>query len=549
MRLIIKDYLLQLKEKDELDLLICDILLQMGYIADNQPKTGNRQFGVDIRAHNAEEILLFVVKQGDLTRKVWDADQNAVRQSLDEIKDSYLNYINGADRKKKLHIIVATNGMIDEATRPNWEGYRAHNTNWDGMQVELDDWNIDTLTEYVQKYLFDEHIFDAEMQVLMRRALYFIGEADYRKDYYEQIVKMFISQLNDKDSAKVRKKKLCGVHLACQMIATYAEEAGYFKIGIMVSEYLIIKYWKHIMINNLFQKPIYIEWLMQYLSAYEKWNQKYYESVRYCCVGANRLPSSNPVEQKIILYEVLGYLISYAYYLSCLREYDKLSHKKCQDVFGSIVQLINNYPQFLYPPFDKHIGIISMLYRLLDKLGRCEDINILTYNQCCNLMQYYRIYKKYPSPADSFEDALNIYMDFPAEDYLTSAFWGTMLEWIVLMNHQKTYDVLRDFLSEDLSDVTKCTWFLRSEEEVKLYDDYAMEQAGEGVDFEIEQSFDEAKENISFVLKQYEQETFSFETYSFDALEFIICRYYGYLPRVKREKSEIKDIKSEYNLV
>mgnify|MGYP007110314217 FL=1 len=42
MRLIIKDYLLQLKEKDELDLLICDILLQMGYITDNQPKTGNR---------------------------------------------------------------------------------------------------------------------------------------------------------------------------------------------------------------------------------------------------------------------------------------------------------------------------------------------------------------------------------------------------------------------------------------------------------------------------------------------------------------------------
>lgn len=129
MRLIIKDYLLQLKEKDELDLLICDILLQMGYVTDNQPKTGNRQFGVDIRAHNDEEILLLVIKQGDLTRKVWDADQNAVRQSLDEIQDSYLNYINGADRNKKLHIIVATNGMIDEATRPNWEGYKAHNTN------------------------------------------------------------------------------------------------------------------------------------------------------------------------------------------------------------------------------------------------------------------------------------------------------------------------------------------------------------------------------------------------------------------------------------
>ena len=545
MRLIIKDYLLQLKEKDELDLLICDILLQMGYITDNQPKTGNRQFGVDIRAHNAEEILLFVIKQGDLTRKVWDADQNAVRQSLNEIKDSYLNYINGSDRNKKLHVIVATNGMIDEATRPNWEGYKAQNTNWDGMQVELEFWNIDTLTEYVQKYLFDEHIFDAKMQVLMRRALYFIGETDYRKDYYEQIVEIFISQLNDKDSAKVRKKKLCGVHLACQMIAAYAEEAGFFKIGIMVSEYLIIKYWKYMMINNLFEKALYVDWLIKFLSAYKKWNQKYYEAVQFCCAGSNRLPSCNPVEQKVILYEVLSYLIAYAYYLSSIREFDKMLDKICQEVLMSIIQLINNYPQFLYPPFDKNIGIVNMLYRLLDKLGRYEDINTLVHNQCGCLMRYYQMYKKYPSSADSFEDAVNIHMGFPAEDYLSSAFWGTMLEWIVLMNQEKTYDMLRDFLSDDLADVTKCTWFLKSEEEIELYDNYAMNRAGDGVALEIERSFDKAKENIGFIMKQYEQETFSFETYSFDALEFIVCRYYGYIPRVKREICDLKDEKSD----
>ena len=118
-----------------------------------------------------------------------------------------------------------------------------------------------------------------------------------------------------------------------------------------------------------------------------------------------------------------------------------------------------------------------------------------------------------------------------------------MLEWIVLMNQQKTYDILRDFLSKDLVGVTKCTWFLKATEEVEIYDNYAMNRAGEGVDFEIERSFDEVKDNISFIMKQYEKETFSFETYSFDALEFIICRYYGYLPRVKREHSEQIDVK------
>ena len=42
-------------------------------------------------------------------------------------------------------------------------------------------------------------------------------------------------------------------------------------------------------------------------------------------------------------------------------------------------------------------------------------------------------------------------------------------------------------------------------------------------------------------MQQYEKETFSFETYSFEALEFILCRYYDYLPRVKREQTETVD--------
>lgn len=55
MRLIIKDYLAKLKEKDELDLLLCDLLLAQGYITDNVPKTGNRQYGVDIQVHTSTE--------------------------------------------------------------------------------------------------------------------------------------------------------------------------------------------------------------------------------------------------------------------------------------------------------------------------------------------------------------------------------------------------------------------------------------------------------------------------------------------------------------
>lgn len=536
MRLIIKDYLLQLKEKDELDLLLCDVLFQMGYITENRPKTGNRQYGVDIRAQNEDELLLCVVKQGNMTRQNWNSGQNAVRQSLDEIQDCYLGLIKGKEREKKLHVVVATNGMIDEAVRPDWEGYRGRNTVWSGMNVQIDFWNIDTLTDLVQKNLFDEHVFGAGMQGLMRRALYFIGDGDYHREYFEQIINGFFALIKAGDSSKECKKKLASVYLASQMIAQYAAEARIYKIAIAVSEYLIIRFWKYMMENEKFDNSGCAEWLHKFLEEYKKWNQKYYESIKYCCQGKNRVPAYNPVEQKVLLYEMVGYVTSYAYYLSFENKYDKKARNDCDEIVNSIIQLINNHPQFNYAPYDKDIGIVSMLYRLLLRLNRAQDVKILINNQTVQLAWYYRFFQKYPSPEDSFEDAINIHMGFPAEDYRTSAFWGTMLEWLVLMEQKELYGELQPFLAEELEGVTKCAWFLKADEECALYDAYAMNKAGDGVAFEPEKTFEDLKTQVTFVMDHYSKDLFSFETYSFDALEFILCRYYGYLVRVKKEQ-------------
>lgn len=535
MRLIIKDYLLLLKEKDELDLLLCDLLLQMGYITDNRPETGNRQYGVDILAHNSKEVLLCVVKQGNLDRKNWDSGPNAVRQSINEIKDTYIGLIPKIDRIKHLRIAVVTNGMMDEALRPNWEGFVRQNTNWNGIRVEIEFWNIDKLVGDVQSYLLDEHLFGNKMRRSFRQALYFIGGNDYHNEHFENIIDSYIGQFDDADTVKEQKKRTAGLYLATQMIAQYAAEEKIYKVAVMVSEYLIIRYWRYLLSYGKFEKRQYIEWLLKFLKSYSKWCQKYYESVRYCCEGHNRLPLYNSVENRVILYELLGHLITYAYYLSFSSDCDSVSKERCNQVHNSIISLINNYPQILYPPYDRHIGTISMLYRFLDRMGRERDICELLYHQCTYLMVYYLKFRKYPTPTDSFEDAVNIEMGLPAEDYVTSAFWGTMLEWIVLMGHKELYQKLQLFLEEDLKEVTKCVWFLRANEEAILYERYAMNRAGEGIALSVEKSFEQLAEKINFVMQQYKNEEFSFEKYNFKALEFIVGRYYGYLVKIQRE--------------
>lgn len=46
--LILEDYLASLKEKDELDVLLSDLLKLDGYTVKSLPKTGERQYGVDL---------------------------------------------------------------------------------------------------------------------------------------------------------------------------------------------------------------------------------------------------------------------------------------------------------------------------------------------------------------------------------------------------------------------------------------------------------------------------------------------------------------------
>ena len=159
MRLIVKEYISQLKEKDELDILISQIFVQKGYIADNQPKTGNRQYGVDIQLHNDDELLMFVVKQGNIDREIWDGGINAVRQSLDEIKDVTIKNLTTEEKKKLIKIIVATNGQKEESIKFNWNNYVDNNRLWNEIPIIIEFMGIDDIVKEILDNFFNEYLF------------------------------------------------------------------------------------------------------------------------------------------------------------------------------------------------------------------------------------------------------------------------------------------------------------------------------------------------------------------------------------------------------
>ena len=92
MKLIIREYLASLRERNELDSLLPALLSQMGLEVFSKPGVGNRQYGVDVAAYGsieegAKKVYLFSVKSGDLGRRDWNSGSvQDLRPSLDEIR-------------------------------------------------------------------------------------------------------------------------------------------------------------------------------------------------------------------------------------------------------------------------------------------------------------------------------------------------------------------------------------------------------------------------------------------------------------------------------
>lgn len=93
-RVILQQYLADMRERDELDLLLPELLVTMGHTVLSRPQRGSRQSGVDclseIRTADGRAAYLFIIKQGDVDRKEFFASPNGIEPSVREAKTDYI---------------------------------------------------------------------------------------------------------------------------------------------------------------------------------------------------------------------------------------------------------------------------------------------------------------------------------------------------------------------------------------------------------------------------------------------------------------------------
>jgi hypothetical protein len=479
MKLVIAEYLRTLKERDELDRLLPDLLVEMGYVPVARPQTGNRQYGVDIAARGKnpetgdDELMLLVVKQGDIGRSEWDGNSQAVYQSINDIFHVYLkSHLEPQDQSRSVRIIVATSGELKQTVQPSWSGYVTDNQ----AKAIIEFWGADAIATLIENYLLGEHIFHDEDRRDLRRALALSGDSEYdRRDLHRLFMRTL--DLNNKghltDKPKTGKallKALRIVNLSAQAFAHWTLcDDGDTRQGLFAVERAMLWSWHRIQLadektrKDAIAGPFNMIWW-----GYYRFASQYFARIQPHCFVENSLTryTSNGVESSLMAFEQIGILASIALFLGFhpVATEDEKNYWSCNAnvVADALEAWLQNNGVSSSPCLDRHSQDITLAMFALIGMGRAETAKKWLRKLFRNVDYAYKAKKFVPVDTDSLDDLIEEggWLGGQASARMMEMSWmlATIAGWSVILGMDEIYEVLAKNANDDYSNVCIQLW-------------------------------------------------------------------------------------------
>ncbi|MCA6079320.1 MAG: hypothetical protein LE169_00260 [Endomicrobium sp.] len=529
MKLIIKEYLTMLKESKELDILLPDLLLQMGFDVRVSPSIGVRQYGVDVEAVKGEngEIYLFTIKRGDIDRKNWDGTPQSVRQSLNEIEDVYIpNMLAKEYKNKKKNIIVVTGGEMNQKITPNWEGYKKCNKD---ENISFDFWGGNQLSLKIERYLLNEHLLSPKLSSSFRKILALLEYNSYEFTELNKILEeMFIDdmQVGERSRDDRIEKKFRTVNLMLNIIYYWAKSNNNIKPAILCAEKITIASWGMLKKYSLFKNNVLIKEFKKIYDTLEEIYGDYFEKIKPYTEIENGL-CINVADfsiNSINLFEILGFLGIYGFIKEKLLEVQK-----------TIIELIRKHKCLLNPCFDNQIIDITLAVLVISK-----DITtnrkflsswITSMIECVCFAYKEGMY--FPISSDDYDDLFecNINKKLTKEELFdVSTLIPILLQLCYFNNLDDIYDEVQTMLKN--MDFGKCDfqiWYPNKDTKEKMYknSNAVLETGCTDSEVDIQISAKEMKNRIQLIQKNSVlSDEISAIKYGFSVLPLIISRHY-----------------------
>jgi hypothetical protein len=244
MKPVIREYLVSLKERGELDAILPDLLSELGFTVFSRPSRGTRQFGVDVAAigpNGDDRVYLFSIKRGDLTRSEWNGTSDqALRPSLDEIFDAYIpNHLPPEYRGKRIVICPCFGGEVQEAAQEAFNGYMTSKTT---ETVSFAVWHGDRIAGFLEEGLLREGLLSPDMRSSLRKAIAMSDEPEASVSHFTRLVDAVANQARGASDAK-RLRAARQISISLWMLFVWAREQGNLESAYLASEYSLLSIW------------------------------------------------------------------------------------------------------------------------------------------------------------------------------------------------------------------------------------------------------------------------------------------------------------------
>ena len=381
MKLIIKHYLASLKERDELDAILPDLLSQLGLNVYSRPRKGTRQDGVDVGAvgslnGNPEKVYLFSIKAGDLTRRSWGGDTlQSLRPSLDEILDAYIpNRLPNEHRDKDIVVCICLGGDIREEVRSQVEGY-IHREEKKRTNLSFEEWNGDKLASLILSSFLQEDLLPQDARSQLRKSLALLDEPEASYQHFSTLVGLFFNTESTKDKDRIM--AIRQINICLWILFSWARDAGNIESAYLSSELALLHAWELAKayftkktksaeaIQLAFQSILNV--YSQIISLYLK--EKILPHVQKTHSLSHAIKASSNLDINLKLFDVLGRLALGGLWIHWLDENEvevnEFLRSEIQSYSFAVERLILNNPILLLPIKDDQAIDISIAMLLL----------------------------------------------------------------------------------------------------------------------------------------------------------------------------------------
>lgn len=490
MRLIIREYLSLLKEDGELDAILPTLLLAMNIIPISSAQKGVGQDGVDVSAVGNDEngvktLFLFLVKRGDIGRADWNSGPQAVMQSLDDIRDVYLNYrVNDKYKDLPKKIIVCTGGEYKQDVDTRWNGY-VENNKIDGKR-KYEFWGGNILSSLIEEYLFNERVIPEALQNRFRKSLVLLSDPSYDlSDYYfvldELLLNVDFGDLSKQSAKKKILKAIRTINICQNIVYSWAKSEGNFKPAIYCAERTVLHTWDFIRRNDLYGNQKVSTAFWDNYNTLLKVYTDYFLKIQDHCYVENGFAGygHHYLQECLSVFEHLG-LISNAgllYVFLGAGQQNEANLQDAKNISHALKHYITNHPATSAPCYDGHIIEISQAILLLSSFGEDEFVKNWIIDIINNVTYSYGIMGKYfPIDTDSFDELLGVCIEGSIkkeEAFKMSTLLPILAQWCLALNFNEPYQGIVDAIGNIFPGCTLQIWYPDEETEDVLYKGYA----------------------------------------------------------------------------